>query len=79
MAGEIATCGAALGIPGFAELKLDAQVQRVQAAWQQPLPRLLVFDNCDDRSPGQAEALIQQWRPETGGCRMLITLCAKLG
>ena len=73
IAGEVAACGAALDLPGFAELKLDAQVQRVQVAWQQPLPRLLVFDNCDDRSPGQAEALIQQWKPKTGGCRVLIT------
>ena len=71
--GEIAACGAALDIPGFADLKLNEQVQRVQVAWQQPLPRLLVFDNCDDANPGQAESLIQQWKPTTGGCRVLIT------
>ncbi len=71
--GEIAACGAALDIPGFADLKLNEQVQRVQVAWQQPLPRLLIFDNCDDANPGQAESLIQQWKPTTGGCRVLIT------
>jgi tetratricopeptide (TPR) repeat protein len=71
--GEIAACGVALDIPGFNDLKRDEQVQRVQAVWQQPLPRLLVFDNCDDATPGQAEALVQQWKPTTGGCRVLIT------
>lgn len=70
---EIAACGAALDLPGFADLKLDDQVARVRAAWAQPVPRLLVFDNCDDSAPGQAEALIQQWKPATGGCRVLIT------
>jgi len=39
----------------------------VQAAWQSPLPRLLVFDNCED------EALLEQWRPPHGGCRVLVT------
>ena len=71
--GEIAACGAALDILGFADLKLNEQVQRVQVAWLQPLPRLLIFDNCDDANPGQAESLIQQWKPTSGGCRVLIT------
>jgi tetratricopeptide (TPR) repeat protein len=71
--GEIAACGAALDISGFADLKLDEQVQRVQAAWQQPIPRLLIFDNCDEAAPGQAEELIRTWKPPTGGCRVLIT------
>ena len=49
--GEIAACGGA----GALELYTDAdglsqaeQVQRVYAVWQQPIPRLLIFDNCDD-------------------------------
>ena len=37
------------------------------SAWQSPIPRLLIFDNCED------EELFNQWRPHTGGCRILIT------
>jgi len=56
------------GLPGgFAHLRLDVQVQAVCAAWQSPLPRLLIFDNCED------PALLQQWSPTTGGCRILVT------
>ncbi|MBK9051611.1 MAG: hypothetical protein IPL78_12030 [Chloroflexi bacterium] len=36
-------------------------------AWQEAIPRLLLFDNCED------EALLAQWRPKTGGCRVLAT------
>ena len=43
------------------------QVARVQRAWQEPVPRLLIFDNCE------SQALLDQWRPVTGGCRVLIT------
>ncbi|EFO80190.1 TPR repeat-containing protein [Oscillochloris trichoides DG-6] len=64
---EIAACGMALNLPGFADLKIDDQVRRVMAAWQEALPRLLIFDNCED------EALLAQWRPTTGGCRVLVT------
>jgi hypothetical protein len=39
----------------------------VQRAWQEPLPRLLIFDNCE------AEDLLAQWRPPHGGCRVLLT------
>jgi len=70
---EIAACGVALDLPGFADLKLEDQAARVRAAWAQAVPRLLIFDNCDETEPGRAEALIQQWRPTTGGCRVLIT------
>ncbi|WP_129678301.1 tetratricopeptide repeat protein [Candidatus Chloroploca sp. Khr17] len=70
---EVAACGMALDLPSFADLALDDQVQRVLSVWAQPMPRLLIFDNCDETEPGRAEALIQQWRPTTGGCRVLIT------
>ncbi|PDV97310.1 tetratricopeptide repeat protein [Candidatus Chloroploca asiatica] len=70
---EVAACGLALDLPSFADLALDDQVQRVRSVWALPIPRLLIFDNCDATEPGQAEALIQQWRPPTGGCRVLIT------
>jgi tetratricopeptide (TPR) repeat protein len=67
---EIAACGGAGGmqmLPNFSSLSLDDQVRLVEAAWQSPLPRLLVFDNCED------EALLQQYRPPSGGCRVLVT------
>jgi tetratricopeptide (TPR) repeat protein len=67
---EVADCTTALG----QELRLDArtlpieeQVQLVLSSWQSPLPRLLIFDNCED------ESLLARWRPRIGGCRVLIT------
>jgi len=58
---EIAACGGVGALelrPDFSNLSLDDQVQLVLAAWQSPLPRLLVFDNCED------EALLQAYRPK---------------
>jgi tetratricopeptide (TPR) repeat protein len=67
---EVAACGG----PGalalhleFHTLPIADQVQLVQAAWQSQLPRLLVFDNCED------EALLARWRPPYGGCQVLVT------
>ena len=67
---EIASCGGAAALdlrPDFGNLPLGDQVALVSAAWQGPLPRLLVFDNCED------EALLAQWRPPTGSSRVLVT------
>ncbi len=66
---EIAACGLSglIGQPGWHELPLGEQVALVRRAWEEPIPRLLVFDNCED------EQLVRQWRPATGGCRVLIT------
>ncbi len=65
---EIADCGRAMRAFHDAEqLDLDTQVQRTQALWANDLPRLLIFDNCED------EALLRQRRPTTGGCRVLVT------
>src|SRR6185503_11705123 len=58
---EVAACGGAGALelrPDFGSLPLDDQVALVRQAWQQSLPRLLVFDNCED------EALLQEWRPK---------------
>lgn len=67
---EIAACHLALQ----RELRLDTrtfpleeQAQHVLSTWQNALPRLLAFDNCEE------EALLVQWRPPTGGCRVLVT------
>src|SRR6185503_8478815 len=67
---EVALCGGASGLdlrPDFANLPIDEQVRLVLAAWQRPTPRLLIFDNCED------PALFDQWRPKSGGCRVLVT------
>jgi hypothetical protein len=53
--------------PNYGDLSLDDQVSLVKAAWQEPVPRLLVFDNCEDPS------LVAKWRPSSGGCRVLLT------
>lgn len=67
---EVAACGGTGALelrPDFGTLKLDEQIALVRAAWQSALPRLVIFDNCED------EALLKTWRPPTGGCRVLIT------
>lgn len=67
---EVAACGDLSHLnlhPNFDGLPLDRRVRLVRAAWQSALPRLLIFDNCED------ERLLEQWRPPTGGCRVLVT------
>lgn len=57
-----------LGLYQDAErLTQSDKVARVLKAWQEPIPRLLIFDNCED------EVLLTQWLPVTGGCRILMT------
>lgn len=67
---EVAACGGSGHLdlrPHFDILPLDQRVRLVRAAWESPLPRLLVFDNCED------EGLFDRWRPRCGGCHILIT------
>jgi tetratricopeptide (TPR) repeat protein/transcriptional regulator with XRE-family HTH domain len=67
---EVAVCGGRSYLnlhPDFDMLPLHAQVRLVRAAWESALPRLLVFDNCEN------EVLLDEWRPRTGGSRILIT------
>jgi len=67
---EMALCGGAGGMdlrPDFHTLPLEERVRAVLAKWQSELPRLLVFDNCED------EDLLDRWQPPTGGCRVLVT------
>jgi tetratricopeptide (TPR) repeat protein len=52
---------------GIESLPLEERVQHVQRAWQSAIPRLLVFDNCEE------EGLLEAWRPPSGGCRVLVT------
>jgi len=68
--GEIAACGSARmpGLrAGFDALSPEEQVQEVRAAWHGPLPRLLVFDNCE------SEELLARWRPTSGKCCVVLT------
>ena len=64
---EIAKCGLPVAPSGYSSLTLAEQLRWVSALWHSPLPRLLVFDNCED------EALLERWRPKRGGCRLLVT------
>jgi Tfp pilus assembly protein PilF len=73
---EIAACGGA----GAMNLYTDAQglvqaeqVARVYAEWALPIPRLLIFDNCDDLPSLAAELLLTDRMPKSGGCRVLVT------
>lgn len=70
VAEEIAATGSESGLHLFAangKLTLADQASRVQQAWQQDIPRLLIFDNCE------AVELLDKWRPVSGGCRILLT------
>jgi tetratricopeptide (TPR) repeat protein len=70
VAAEVAACGdrGAMNLrPNFGELPQVEQVQLVLAEWQKPIPRLLIFDNCE------APDLLERWWPRGGGCRILVT------
>ena len=67
---EIAACALEGGPempPDPAALPAPDLARWVLSAWKSALPRLLVFDNCED------PALLARWRPPTGGCRVLVT------
>jgi tetratricopeptide (TPR) repeat protein len=65
---EVAASGRWLNLdPRYEELPVERQVDLVRQAWQSPLPRLLVFDNCEE------EELLDRWRPPFGGARVLLT------
>jgi tetratricopeptide (TPR) repeat protein len=66
---EMTVCGESglVQHPGWATLTPEERVRLVSLAFQEPTPRLLIFDNCEE------EAVLQQWRPTTGGCRVLLT------
>jgi len=69
IASQIARCGGpqGIGLTGFETLSLDEQVARVRKEWEKDTPRVLIFDNVDDSN------VVEEWRPVTGGCRVLIT------
>ena len=50
----------------YSGLTLDAQVQIARAAWENELPRPLIFDNCEDEAlPGLSAS--------DGGSRVLVS------
>ncbi len=69
VAWEVAACGETglVQRDDWDELSIEARTRLVTQAWQSPLPRLLIFDNCED------DALLQRWRPTSGGCRVVLT------
>ena len=70
IADEVAAIGGERGMGLYRErdqLSTAEQVRRVQRAWQESTPRLLIFDNCED------EQTLADWLPVTGGCRVLVT------
>jgi tetratricopeptide (TPR) repeat protein len=76
VAAELAACGGAGALELYAEadgLSQAEQVAKVGAAWAQDLPRLLIFDNCDDAPGTTAEQQLAAWLPTSGGCRVLVT------
>jgi hypothetical protein len=74
IANEIAECGNKLRLFHEQEdLTLEQRVERVKNEWQKPIPRLLIFDNCDHLSAKQCRSFLSEYLPTVGGCRVLIT------
>ncbi len=70
LAEEVADCGGRLGMDlgeVVAGQPLPVRLQLVQEAWQERVPRLLIFDDCEDVE------LLSNWLPPAGGCRVLVT------
>jgi NB-ARC domain len=67
---EIALCGGPEHLNLWSieeEPDIDTQIATIRRIFTGPEPRLLVFDNCED------EKLLAEWRPKTGGSRVLVT------
>jgi len=69
IASQVARCGGpeGMGLPAFGTLSQEEQAARVKKECEKATPRLLIFDNVDDAN------VVNEWRPVTGGCRVLIT------
>lgn len=67
---EFAQCGTSRHLnicAGFEALPLETQVELILAAWDSPVPRLVVLDNCED------EDILVRWKRPSGGTRTLVT------
>ncbi len=70
VAEEVAATGGDGGMALFDDadqLTLEQKVKQIRRAWQESIPRLLIFDNCED------EMLAADWLPVSGGCSVLMT------
>ncbi|NTU85103.1 MAG: CHAT domain-containing protein, partial [Chloroflexales bacterium] len=69
VAAQVAAAGGpgGLDLPGWSGLDFEGKIAAVRRAWNEPVRRLLVFDNLEDPQ------LLQEWRPTSGGARVLIT------
>jgi len=69
IANQVALCGGpdGLALPHWDPQHFTYNLAAVQAAWILPVARLLILDNLED------PALLTQWRPRIGGCRVLVT------
>ncbi len=65
---EVLACGDAMGLTAILkELPEEKRIARVQKEWREAIPRLLIFDNCEDVH------LYKKWVPISGGSRVLVT------
>ena len=67
---EVAECGNSRYLaldPHFANFPLEEQINLVSRYFKSELPKLLVFDNCEDTQ------LLMKWQPLLGGNRILLT------
>ena len=64
---EFARCGELLSIPSYSKLDPFSKTERVRQIFANRLPRLLIFDNCEE------ESQLKKWLPKTGGSRILVT------
>lgn len=67
---EFAQCYGAVNIKEFHSYDETQRIELVRQAFREPIPRLLVFDNLDNE---EAERLLHDWQPVTGGCRVILT------
>lgn len=66
---QVANCAGpgGLDLPDYERKSFPDRIAAVKQAWQQPISRLLVFDDCE------SETLIGDWCPPVGGCTILAT------
>lgn len=64
---SVATAGIAYGWEAYSALDLDTQIAKVRRQWNEPMPVLLIFDNCEDVD------LAYEYLPVGSGAKVLLT------
>jgi hypothetical protein len=75
---KFSACGSPVCLDLFQDsddLTLDEQVAWVRQAFASDLPRLVIFDNCNNNEEVTGEGLLQRPRPTADGCGVLVTSC----